>query len=118
MGNYEEVLGVIFEKIKRLQEHGVSDGELERGKDMVITMHELEREATSARAYEAALWEILGLGFDWGERYPELIRAVDGEDVLRVARKYFRHHLIASTIPKEPVEGVIPPEQRERMHVH
>jgi zinc protease len=118
MGNYEEVLNVIFQKIGRLREHGVSDEELQRGKDMVITMHELGRETTSARGYEAALWEILGLGFDWNERYPELIHAVDEEDVHRVARKYFNHHLIASTIPEEPVEGVIPPEQQERMHVH
>ena len=32
--------------------------------------------------------EVYGLGFDYLERYPELIRAVTVEDISRVARKY------------------------------
>jgi len=117
MGNYQRVLDIIFEKMGKIQGDLVSAKELERGKNMIITMHQLGRETNAAQAYEAALWEVLGLGFDWGERYPELVNRVRPEDILRVARKYLRHHLIASTIPREPVETVIPPERRERMHV-
>jgi predicted Zn-dependent peptidase len=103
--------------MNRLREDLVSEEDIASAKDMIITMHELERETNGAQAYEAALWEILGLGFGWGEQYPESIRQVEREDVLRVAKRCFKHHLIASTIPKDPVEGVIPPEQRQRMHV-
>jgi len=117
MANYGQVLDLILEKMERIQEDLVSTEELERGKDMVITMHQLGRETVAAQAYEAALWEVLGLGFDWGERYAELIRQVTQEDVLRVAQEYFSHHLVASTIPEEPIEAEIPPERRERMHV-
>ena len=117
MGNYQEVLDLILRKIEQIQADLVSEEELERAKNMVITMHQLGRETNGAQAYEAALWEVLGLGFDWGEQYPELAGDVDREDILRVARKYFRHHLVASTIPRKPVDTVIPPERRERMHV-
>jgi zinc protease len=34
--------------------------------------------------------EFYGLGMEYPERYPEIIRAVTREDVLRVARKYLR----------------------------
>jgi len=117
MGNYQRVLDLILEKMEKIQKELVSDEELERGKNMVITMHQLGRETAAAQAYEAALWEVIGLGFDWDERYAELINEVHREDILRVAQEYFGHHVVASTIPKEPVETVIPPERRERMHV-
>jgi zinc protease len=116
MGNYQQVLDIILEKMEHIQSDSVSDEEIERGKDMVITMHELGSETNSAQAYQAALWEVLGLGFNWEEEYLERVRAVDREDIRRIAEKYFQHHLIASTIPREPVETVIPPERKERMH--
>ena len=34
--------------------------------------------------------EYLGLGLDYVDRYPELVRKVTAEDVLRVARKYLQ----------------------------
>jgi zinc protease len=118
MKNYQQVLDLVLEKMEQIQSDTVSDEEIERGKNMIITMHELGNETNGSQAYAAALWEALGLGFDWGGRYPERIRHVDREDLLRVAQKYFEHHLIASTIPKEPVDTVIPPEQKDRMHTN
>ena len=58
----------------------------------------------------------MGLGYDYDSRYPELIRKVNAAAVLRVARKLFGHYLLVSTIPEKPVEAIIPPEQKERMH--
>lgn len=115
--NYQQVLDLILERMEQIQGDFVSDEEIERGKNMVITMHELGGETNGSQAYQAALWEILGLGFDWGERYPELVRQVDREDILGVAQTYFGHHLIASTIPRKPADTVIPPEQKERIHI-
>jgi zinc protease len=116
MGNYRQVLDLIFEKMGQIQKELVTQEELRRGKNTVITMHELGAETISAQAYQAALWEVIGLGFDWGGRYPELVNQVSREDIMRVARKYFQNHLIVSTMPKEPVETVIPPERRGRTH--
>ncbi len=117
MGNYDRVLHLILEKMGQIREDIVTDEEIERGKDMVITMHELGAETNASQASQAALWEVLGLGFGYGEKYPELVRKVGREDILRVAQKYLQHHLIVSTIPREPVEAVIPPERRGRMHI-
>jgi zinc protease len=117
MANYRRVLDIISEMVRRIQEEPVTDGELELAKKMVITMHDLGLETNSSQAFSAAVSEALGLGYDWDERYRALIQGVTREDVQRVAKRVFKHHLIATTIPRKPVEAVIPPERRERMHV-
>ncbi|MBW2318690.1 MAG: hypothetical protein JRF24_08435, partial [Deltaproteobacteria bacterium] len=45
--------------------------------------------------------EILGLGYDYEKKYPELINNVSASDVLRVAKELFSHHLVVSTKPGE-----------------
>jgi zinc protease len=116
MANYPKVVDIILEKLAKIQQQPLQSKELEAAKDMVITMHELSTETIGAQARSAALNELLGLGYDWGERYPEIIQQVSTADVLRVARRLFRHHLLVSTIPEKPVEAIIPPEQKQRMH--
>jgi hypothetical protein len=57
------------------------------------------------------------LGYDWDRKYRDLIRGVTADDIQRVARRIFQHRLIAITIPRNPVEAVIPQEGKERIHV-
>ena len=73
-------------------------------------------ETNGAQARSAAVNEVLGLGYDWDDRYPELVEHVSAEDVITVARRLFQHHLLVSAIPEKPVEALIPPEQKQRMH--
>ncbi len=94
----------------------MTDEELEVAKKMVITMHDLGLETNASQAYSAAVSEALGLGYEWDQRYRDLIQGVTREDVQRVARRIFVHRLIATTIPRNPVEAVIPQERRVRMH--
>ncbi len=116
MSNYEKVVEIILEKLARIQREPLDAEELKAAKDMCITAHELSLESNAAQARSAAVNEVLGLGYDYESRYPELIRKVNAADVLRVARKLFAHHLLVSTIPEKPVEAIIPPEQKQRMH--
>jgi zinc protease len=117
MANYKEVVSIILDQLEKIQHEPLEPQELAAAKNMCITMHEMDLETTGAQANSAALNEVVGLGYDWDRRYPEQIRKVQAEDVLRVARKLFRHHLLVSAIPEHPVEAVIPPEKQERMHV-
>jgi zinc protease len=117
MANYQEVLDIIWEKVRRIQEEPVTDEELELAKKMIITMHDLGLETNTAQAFSAAVSEALGLGYAWDERYRDFVREVTKEDVQRVARRILKYHLIAITFPRNPVEAVIPPERKERMHV-
>lgn len=115
--NYQRVLDIISEKVRKIQEGPVTDEELKLAKQMIITMHDLGLETNASQASGAAVSEVLGLGYDWDQRYRDLILRVTSGDVQRVARRIFKHRLIATTIPRNPVEAVIPPERKERMHV-
>ncbi len=115
--NYQRVLDIISEKVRGIQEEPVTDEELKLAKQMVITMHDLGLETNASQALSTAVSEVLGLGYDWDQRYRDLILRVTTADVQRVARRILKHRLIATTIPRNPVEAVIPPERKERMHV-
>jgi zinc protease len=116
MANYEKVVAIILEKLEKIKQKPLEPEELAAAKDMIITMHEMSLETNGAQARSAAVNEVLGLGYDWDARYPELVEQVSAEDVFTVARRLFQHHLLVSAIPEKPVEAIIPPEQRQRMH--
>jgi zinc protease len=116
MANYEKVVEIILEKLKQIRQKPLDPEELATAKDMVVTMHEMSLETNGAQARSAAVNEVLGLGYDWDDRYPELVEHVSAEDVITVARRLFQHHLLVSAIPEKPVEALIPPEQKQRMH--
>ena len=116
MANYEKVIEIILANLQKIQQKPLSSEDLAAAKDMVVTMHEMNLETNGAQARSAAVNEVLGLGYDWDARYPKLVEQVSAEDVLTVARKLFKYHLLVSAIPEKPVEAIIPPEQKQRMH--
>jgi zinc protease len=116
MANYQKVVEIILEKLKKIQQEQLKADELTAAKDMCITMHEMGLETNGSQARSAAINEVLGLGYDWDSRYHELIRQVSAADVQRVARRLFGYYLLVSAIPEKPVEAIIPPEQKQRMH--
>jgi len=116
MANYEKVVEIILAKLQKIQQQPLNSEELAAAKDMVVTMHEMSLETNGAQARSAAVNEVLGLGYDWDARYPKLVDQVSAEDVLTVARKLFKYHLLVSAIPEKPVEAIIPPEQKQRVH--
>jgi zinc protease len=99
--NYEQVLKIVLEKMALVRQSEVDTKTLELAKNMCITMHELGLQTIAAQATSAALNEVLGLGYDYNSQYPALIDKVNAEDVLRVTRKLFAHHLIVTTKPKD-----------------
>jgi zinc protease len=116
MANYQKVVEIILEELKKIQQEQLKADELTAAKDMCITMHEMGLETNGSQARSAAINEVLGLGYDWDSRYHELIRQVSAADVQRVARRLFGYYLLVSAIPEKPVEAIIPPEQKQRMH--
>jgi zinc protease len=69
----------------------------------------LGRETLSGQASDAALNEVLGLGWDYSQRYPKLVKAVTANQVKDLARKLFTNTLIARTLPERPVEILASP---------
>jgi zinc protease len=116
LANLPKVQEIILENLQRLRDEPVPQEELETARELVVTMHELQLESLAAQAQSAAVNEVLGLGWNYDELYPERVRAVRAEDVQRVAQSLFAHTLEVRTIPTKPVEALIPPKTEERVH--
>ena len=78
----------------------MSEETLERAKAMCITMHQMSLETNGAQAHSDAVNELLELGYQYAQQYPELIRKVTADDVQRVAKRLFGYALTVTTKPE------------------
>jgi zinc protease len=97
--NYDTVLATIREKFALMQKEKVGEETLERAKSMCITMHQMNRETNSAQAQGDAVNELLGLGYEYDQHYPDMICKVTAADVQRVAKRLFQHSMTVTTKP-------------------
>jgi zinc protease len=102
--NLERVQEIVLSNLKRLSEEPVPTQELQNAKDMMSTMHQLGLETLGAQARSAAVNEVLGLGWDYDQRYTGLIKAVTAEEIQDLARELFAKTLITRTVPEHPEE--------------
>ena len=72
----------------RIVEEGVTAEELKAAKLYLTGSFVFHFQRNSQIAEFLLEAEVYGLGFDYLEKYPELIRAIGVEDVTRVTRKY------------------------------
>jgi zinc protease len=103
----EPVRRAFEEEIAALAAEGLSDLELARAKEKLIGQQEIRNQNNDTFAYTTALDELYGLGFDHYKHVTARVAAVTGEDVRRVANKYFldQNHVIAIVRPPQPKES-------------
>jgi zinc protease len=109
MANLPKVEEVIQQNLKRLKDEPVPQSELDQAKETMLVGLKLGRETLISQASDAALNEVLGLGWDYSQRYPDLVKAVTANQVRDLARRLFTHTLIARTLPEQPVEILASP---------
>ncbi len=109
MGNLEKVQGVVLSNLKRLADEPVPQAELDKAKETMLVSQKLSRETLEGKAQSAALNEVLGLGWDYDQRYSDLIRSITPQQVQQMAQKLFKNTLIARTLPEKPVEILATP---------
>jgi zinc protease len=112
--NLDKVQNVILGHLKKIQEEPIPGSELETAKDMILTMHHLSQESLASQAFNAAVDEVLGMGWDYEKRYPDLIRKVTVEEVQKLAKELFANALVVRTIPEKPAEAL--PQQTANRH--
>jgi zinc protease len=109
MSNLDKVQEVIQANLKRLSEELIPKKELEQAKETMLVGQKLGRQTLESQAASAALNEVLGLGWEYGDRYPDLVGAVTAEQIRDLARGLFAHTLTARTLPEHPVEILASP---------
>lgn len=95
----EAVLTALWKELTLLQEEAVSEEELTKAKNLLISNYELGLQTHSAQAMEMGLNETYGLGQDYGNRYIAEIEKIDQKKVQDVARRYILpNHSVLVTV--------------------
>ncbi len=104
----------ILKEIRRIREELVTDQELADAKAYLIGSFPLRLDTNAEIASLLTAIEFYGLGLDYVERYPELIRGVTKEEVLQVARKYLDPEHLALVVVADQAKANIslPTEKR------
>ena len=79
----------LWREIYKIQEQPPATSELERAKNWLIGRYQISLQTPGSKAMDMAINELLGLGYNFSEKYPVLIQGVRPEDVSAVAKKYF-----------------------------
>jgi zinc protease len=101
--NLERALRGLRSEIERIVREPVGAQELEVAKNYLTGSFVFQFQKNAQIADFLVEAEVYELGFDYIERYPEMIRAVSAEDITRVARTYLHpDHLV--TVVVGPVD--------------
>lgn len=100
--NYQTAREGIVAEFKKFCEQPVSIKEIQAAKKYITGTFMMSQETSAAQGILLGLAE-LGNNYQYLERYPELIEAVTSVDIQRVARKYFKHYVLAVVAPEGSV---------------
>jgi len=109
-----EAISLVVAQIKLMQEALVSEKELEGAKKYLIGSFPLRVDTQAKLAGFMIQEEYYGLGQDYPDKYPGLIRSVTREEVLRVARSYLHPEKYVLVIVGNLKE--VAPEQDKGKH--
>jgi zinc protease len=104
----------ILTEIRRMQDEPVRAQELDAGRRFLTGTLPLRLETNNGLVRQILEIELYGLGWDYIQRYPEIVNSLTVEDVQRVARSYLHPNrfvlaIAGPTVPETaPAEAVAP----------
>jgi zinc protease len=94
VGTMPEKLALVeaemLKEAELLRTEGLTDEELKRAKAKIIGQKKIGRQDLGSYAMSAALDELFGLGYDYGDRDDAKYEAVAADQIITVAKKYLR----------------------------
>lgn len=85
-------------EIRRLQTTEPGASELQQAKDKLIGAFLLDHQSNARQAYYLGLFELLGVGYDFDQRYPQQVQQVTAADIRRVARSIFAQPTVTAIV--------------------
>lgn len=108
----DEAIKAVWQQLYRVIEEPISEEELTKAKNVLISNYELGLQTRGNQAMEMALNETYGLGQDFGNRYVHALEQVDTRTVRAMARKYIRpSNYVQVTVGANPLLPVQEPQQ-------
>lgn len=104
-----EAIKIAVAEIRKMREQGVTDLELNEAKDYLIGSFPLRFDTNRKVAAFLSQVEFYGLGLDYPDRYPEIIRKISREDVLRAARTYLHPEKLIAVVVADQSKAALQP---------
>lgn len=89
----------IFKEIQRLKEHGVGNAELDDSRRKLIGNYLLERETNTGRAYNLAIAEVIGVGYEFDVNFIKNVESVTASEIQQVAKRYLDNYTLVVARP-------------------
>jgi zinc protease len=96
----DEVVQRIQANISQIADSGLPDDEFALAKEKLIAAHAQRNTTPTSQAFQAAVDELYGLGYDYDRGYEERIKAVTIEDLRQVVKQFFHDPIVATAAPK------------------
>ncbi|MGC8966106.1 MAG: M16 family metallopeptidase [Caldimicrobium sp.] len=84
----KEAISGFFEILKEIKEKGLTEEELERAKNRLLGRHRISLQSNISKAEDMAVNEVLGLGWDYSQKYEEELKKVSSQEVKEVIKRY------------------------------
>ena len=95
----------LFEEIERLKKEFVTDKELSEAKDKLLGNYVLSMETNMDKASIVNSLEISGRNYTFVEKYPQIIREITVQDIIKTANKYFSQPYVFTIVgPYKSIE--------------
>ncbi|HEY1268471.1 MAG TPA: pitrilysin family protein, partial [Candidatus Binatia bacterium] len=104
-----EAIKIAVAEIRKMREQGVTETELNEAKDYLIGSFPLRFDTNRKVAAVLSQVEFYGLGLDYLERYPEIIRKISREDVLRAAKTYLHPEKLIVVVVADQSKAALQP---------
>ncbi|MBR1776650.1 insulinase family protein [bacterium] len=88
----------MLEEINKLKAEFVSDEELQGAKDRLKGGFVLAMETNAEKASNIGIFEAYGFGYDFLNKYIEMIDGVTASDIVKVSNKYFSQNIVQSDV--------------------
>ena len=88
----------IFNEINRLKMEFVSDSELNNAKERLKGGFIIAMETNSEKASNIGMFEAMGFGYDFLDKYTKMIEEVTASDIVKVANKYFNSNVVQTDV--------------------
>ena len=95
-----EVVQRIQANIEKIRNEGIPADELKATQQKLIAQESLRNTTPGEQAFQAALNELYGLGYNYDAGYADRVNAVTSDDVQAVVAKFFTHPLVITSQPE------------------
>ena len=86
--NFPMASSGVIEDVSRTVRDGITPGELKGSIEKMLSRYYLDAQDDASQAKRLCYYELAGLGYEFADRYPVMLRSVGAAEVNAAARKY------------------------------